>query len=182
MSPETGRRDLHNLFPGGASDGWAQCSELKFPEPSPASASPPTACPGFSHHLLSGAGESLVTARRPHGGENVTACSFRGRERSRGLQGSRGGSGFPVSFRNSSWKLKTWLGMPAGSASRKQELEIGVQRAMMEERPMLCAGCRPAEKGGSSQVSRRSSHKGIKGRRLGEAARPQSRGSLATSP
>ena len=71
---------MHNLFPGGASDGSAQCSELKLPEPSPASVSPPTARSGFSKHLLSGDGERPVTVGSPHGQENTAAHSFMSHE------------------------------------------------------------------------------------------------------
>ena len=117
---------MHNLFPGGASDGSAQCSELKLPEPSPASVSPPTARSGFSKHLLSGDGERPVTVGSPHGQENAAAHSFMSHELSRGSEGSRSGSGLRVSFRNASWRVERPRGTPAGSAPRTQELETGV--------------------------------------------------------
>lgn len=126
MSPERGKRNLHNLFPGGVSDGSAQCSESELPEPNPASASPPTARPVFSEHLLSVDSECPVTAGSPRGQGNTGACSFVSHELSRGLEGNGNGSGLTGSFRNSSWRIEKPREMPAGSASRRQESKTGI--------------------------------------------------------
>ena len=138
---------MHNLFPGGASDGSTQCSELKLPEPSPASASPPTARSGSSEHLLSGDGECPlpVTVGRPRGQGIAAAHSFTSRELSGGLEGSGSEVGSQCPSEMPAGESRNHAGCLLGSASK----EAGIRNKSVKsdyQRQMLSAGCSHGEK------------------------------------
>lgn len=103
-----------------ASDGFAQGPEVEIPEPSPASGSPPVACP------VSGDRGCPGTVGGPRGRSHAAACSFTSHELGRGPEGSGSGPAREPRSRDS-----RPLALPPGGRKHKQAVRV-------KEGPTLC--------------------------------------------